>query len=142
MSRCCCPFALGLPLTLKDLGDLKDLKDRSFRFFQLQTQADTGNCSVSRLLYIGGNLYTPTCLSSLTLLTSVHWGKPLHVFYSTFEIVVVGARMGLTMGYHGPSADLLYPLGPLGFDFAQHRQTLRPTLDGTRSKALHPFGSQ
>ena len=22
------------------------------------------------------------------------------------------------------------PLGPLGFDFAQHRQTLRPTVDG------------
>ena len=32
------------------------------------------------------------------------------------------------------------PLGPLGFDFAQHRQTLRPTVDGTRSKALRPFG--
>ena len=34
------------------------------------------------------------------------------------------------------------PLGPLGFDFAHHRQTLRQTLDGTRSKALRPFGSQ
>jgi len=34
------------------------------------------------------------------------------------------------------------PLGPLGFDFAQHRQTLRPTVDGNRSQALRPFGSQ
>ena len=24
----------------------------------------------------------------------------------------------------------IHPLGPLGFDFAQHRQTLRPTVDG------------
>ena len=34
------------------------------------------------------------------------------------------------------------PLGPLGFERAQHRQTLRPSVDGTRSKALRPFGSQ
>ena len=34
------------------------------------------------------------------------------------------------------------PLGPLGFDFAQHRQTLRPSVDGIRSKALRPFGLQ
>ena len=34
------------------------------------------------------------------------------------------------------------PLGPLGFDFAQHRQTLRPSADGVRSKALRPFESQ
>ena len=33
------------------------------------------------------------------------------------------------------------PLGPLGFECSQHRQTLRPTRDGTRSKALRPFGS-
>jgi len=33
-------------------------------------------------------------------------------------------------------------LGPLGFDFAQHRQTLRPSLDGIRSKAPRPFGVQ
>jgi hypothetical protein len=32
------------------------------------------------------------------------------------------------------------PLGPLGFEGAQHRQTLRPSVDGVRSKALHPFG--
>ena len=32
------------------------------------------------------------------------------------------------------------PLGPLGFERAQHRQTLRPTVDGSRSKALRPFG--
>ena len=36
----------------------------------------------------------------------------------------------------------LTPLGPLGFDFAQHRQTLRPSVEGTRSKALRPFGLQ
>jgi hypothetical protein len=28
-------------------------------------------------------------------------------------------------------------LGPLGFDFVQHRQTLRPPVVGIRSKALH-----
>ena len=33
-------------------------------------------------------------------------------------------------------------LGPLGFECSQHRQTLRPTVDGTRSKALRPFGLQ
>jgi len=32
------------------------------------------------------------------------------------------------------------PLGPLGFDFAQHRQALRPSVDRVRSKALRPFG--
>ena len=34
------------------------------------------------------------------------------------------------------------PLGPLGFDFVQDRQTLRPSVDGIRSKALRPFGLQ
>ena len=33
-------------------------------------------------------------------------------------------------------------LGPLGFEGAQHRQTLRPSVDGVRSKALRPFGLQ
>ena len=33
-------------------------------------------------------------------------------------------------------------LDPLGFEGAQHRQTLRPTVDGIRSKALRPFGLQ
>ena len=64
---------------------------------------------VSRLPYIGGNLFTPTCLSPLTLLTSVHWGRHLHVFGLTSEVTVVGAPIILTMGYHGPPADLLYP---------------------------------
>ena len=36
----------------------------------------------------------------------------------------------------------LGPLGPLGFERAQHRRTLCPSVDGTRSKALCPFGSQ
>jgi hypothetical protein len=36
----------------------------------------------------------------------------------------------------------LGPLGPLGFDFAQNRQTLRPAVDGIRSKALRHFGLQ
>ena len=31
---------------------------------------------------------------------------------------------------------LLGLFDPLGFDFAQHRQTLRPSVDGIRSKAL------
>ena len=35
-----------------------------------------------------------------------------------------------------------WPLGPLGFERAQHRRTSRPTVDGIRSKALCPFGSQ
>jgi len=33
------------------------------------------------------------------------------------------------------------PLGPLSFEGAQHRQILRPSVDGVRSKALRPFGS-
>ena len=33
-------------------------------------------------------------------------------------------------------------LGPLGFEGAQHRQTLRPSVEGVRSKALRAFGSQ
>ena len=36
----------------------------------------------------------------------------------------------------------LGPLGPLGFECSQHRQTLRPTVDGTRSKTLRPFRLQ
>ena len=56
-------------------------------------------------------LYTSTCLSPLTLLTPVHWGKPLHLIGLTSEVSVVGAPVSLTMGYHyGPSADLLYPV--------------------------------
>ena len=35
-----------------------------------------------------------------------------------------------------------FPLGPLGFEGAQHRQTLRPSVVGIRSKALRPFGLQ
>jgi len=62
--------------------------------------------------YIGGNLYTPTCLFPLTLLRPVHWGRPLHVFGLTSEVSVVGASMSLTMGYHyEPSADLLVLVG-------------------------------
>ena len=34
---------------------------------------------------------------------------------------------------------LVSSLSPLGFGCSQHRQTLRPTVDGTRSKALRPF---
>ena len=32
-----------------------------------------------------------------------------------------------------------HPLGPSGFECSQHRQTLRRSVDGTRSKALRPF---
>ena len=32
--------------------------------------------------------------------------------------------------------------GPLDFERAQHKRTPRPSVDGTRSKALCPFGSQ
>ena len=35
-----------------------------------------------------------------------------------------------------------HPLGPLGFECSQHRQTLRPTVDGTRSTALRSFELQ
>ena len=48
------------------------------------------------------------CELNLTLLTPVHWGKPLHLFGLTYEVSVVGASRSSTMGYHyGPSADLL-----------------------------------
>ena len=40
------------------------------------------------------------------------------------------------------AASLTSPLGPLGFEGAQHRQTLRPSVDGVHSKALRPFGPQ
>jgi len=33
-------------------------------------------------------------------------------------------------------------LGPLVFECSQHRQTLRPSVDRIRGKALHPFGLQ
>jgi len=33
-------------------------------------------------------------------------------------------------------------LGLLGFERAQHRQTLRPIVDGARSKDPRPFGLQ
>ena len=36
----------------------------------------------------------------------------------------------------------LLRVDPLGFERAQHRRTPRPSLDGTRSKTLCPFGSQ
>ena len=46
-----------------------------------------------------------------------------------------------TRPLHANEADRTFrrPLGPLGFEGAQHRQTLRPSVDGTRSKALRPF---
>ena len=36
----------------------------------------------------------------------------------------------------------VHPSAPLWFECSRHRQTLRPTVDGTRSKALRPFGLQ
>jgi len=42
-------------------------------------------------------------------MTCVHLGKSLHIFGLTSEVSVVGAHMSLTMEYHCPSADLLYP---------------------------------
>ena len=67
-------------------------------------------------------------VSPSTLLTSVHWGKPLHVFGLTSEVSVVGAHMSLTMGYHyGPLADLLVlvcvrhePPGPSSHPFEDY----------------------
>ena len=41
-----------------------------------------------------------------------------------------------------PLGSVVCPLGPLGFECSQHRQTLRPSVDGIRSKALRPFGVQ
>ena len=43
------------------------------------------------------------------------------------------------LGPLGSSSSHHTPLGPLGFDCSQHRQTLRPSVDGAR-KALRPFG--
>ena len=51
-------------------------------------------------------------------------------------------KYGTPVVRQDPRQVLERPLGPLGFDFAQHRQTLRPSEDGTRSEALGPFGSQ
>jgi hypothetical protein len=41
-----------------------------------------------------------------------------------------------------PAAGLRVALVLLGNECAQHRQTLRPSVDGIRSKALRPFGLQ
>ena len=43
---------------------------------------------------------------------------------------------------YGSGAGRSGPLGPLGYECAQHRQTRRPSVDGIRSKALRPFGLQ
>jgi len=56
----------------------------------------------------GGALHTHLSLS-LNFADFVHWEKPLHVFGLISEVSVVGAPVSLTMEYHGPSADLLYP---------------------------------
>ena len=50
------------------------------------------------------------------------------------QIQIPGAR-------RPPAARRPRPLGPLGFEGAQHRQTLRASVDGVRSKALRPFGA-
>ena len=55
--------------------------------------------------------------------------------YNTFEYVYSVCR-------DDPRWFPVNPLGPLGYECAQHRRTPRPSVDGTRSKALHPFGSQ
>ena len=60
---------------------------------------------------LGGTSTHPPVSSPLTLLTSVHWGRPLHVFGLTSEVSLVGAPVSLTMGCHGPAADSLYPEG-------------------------------
>ena len=44
--------------------------------------------------------------------------------------------------FHEQGTPVGGPLGPLDFNFAQHRQTLHPSVDGIRSKALRPFGLQ
>jgi hypothetical protein len=43
---------------------------------------------------------------------------------------------------HISAEQVFLGLGPSGFDFAQQRQTLRPSVGGIRSKALRPFGLQ
>ena len=48
----------------------------------------------------------------------------------------------ITVARVNRSRELFDPLGPLGFEGAQHRQTLRPSVDGVRSKALRPFDMQ
>ena len=48
-------------------------------------------------------------VGALTLLTCEHCGQPLDVSGLSSEVSVVRDHMSLTMGYDGPSADLLYP---------------------------------
>ena len=61
-----------------------------------------------------------------------------------FRVITILFGLGqgwlLFWGLEEDRAVPLGPLGPLGFDFAQHRQTLRPSVDGVRSTALRPFG--
>jgi hypothetical protein len=63
----------------------------------------------------------------LLLLRSAPSGNPL-------------GPLGLNFSQHGPTTRP--SVGPLGFECSQHRQALRPSVDGTRSKALRPFGLQ
>ena len=57
------------------------------------------------------------------------------MYHLLFGVVRVAVR-------NGGRAKSVCPLGPLGFEGAQHRQALRPSVDGIRSKALRPFGLQ
>ena len=51
----------------------------------------------------------------------------------------LGLSLGLLLrSVNGPAEPLGPFEGPLGIDFDQHRQTLRPSADGVRSKALRP----
>ena len=52
-----------------------------------------------------------------------------------------GGELQTLFGTEGSSPELS-AAGPLGFEGAQHWQTLRPPVDGTRSEALRPFGSE
>ena len=67
---------------------------------------------------------TPVCECAIWFLGVSEW---------LYEMVAVRSHS------RNISGDLL---GPLGFECSQHRQTLRPSVDGVRSKALHPFGLQ
>jgi len=46
------------------------------------------------------------------------------------------------VGYLSTRYALVSPLGPLGFECAEHRRTPRPSVERIRRKAPLPFGSQ
>ena len=87
---------------------------------------DSGQLSVT---LSAGTLYVPTVLLS-------------GLIYGLFTSELSKKTLCVSPPESLYAIEAMDPIGPLGFEGAQHRRTPRPSVGRIRIKALRPFGSQ